>query len=114
MWLKLELFFFVLVVVIGCRLNENMIETLFVSNGTGAAQKEGSKRPGLQSFQQEDKVLDPKKSQNIAILLRALNVNQQEVTEALLDGELAGTSKLICDKFGWIICKIDLRCFTLN
>lgn len=91
-----------------------MIETLFVSHGTNTGQKEGSKRPGLPSLQQEDKLLDPKKSQNIAILLKALNVNQEEVTEALLDGELAGTSKLICNKFGWIICKIDLRSFTLN
>lgn len=31
-------------------------------------------------------MLDPKKSQNIAILLRALNVTRDEVSEALLDG----------------------------
>ncbi|KAG5412389.1 hypothetical protein IGI04_008708 [Brassica rapa subsp. trilocularis] len=33
----------------------------------------------------ENRVLDPKKSQNIAILLRALNVTREEVSEALLD-----------------------------
>jgi len=36
---------------------------------------------------QENKVLDPKKSQNIAIMLRALNVTKEEVCKALLDGE---------------------------
>ncbi|CDY37849.1 BnaAnng05100D [Brassica napus] len=35
----------------------------------------------------ENRVLDPKKSQNIAILLRALNVTREEVSEALLDGK---------------------------
>lgn len=34
----------------------------------------------------ENRVLDPKKSQNIAILLRALNVTIDEVCEALLEG----------------------------
>ena len=36
---------------------------------------------------QENKVLDPKKSQNIAIMLRALSVTKEEVCKALLDGE---------------------------
>jgi hypothetical protein len=35
----------------------------------------------------QEKVLDPKKAQNIAILLRALNVTLEEVSDALLDGE---------------------------
>ena len=33
-------------------------------------------------------MLDPKKSQNIAILLRALNVTRDEESDALLDGKL--------------------------
>jgi hypothetical protein len=37
-------------------------------------------------------VLDPKKAQNIAILLRALNVTRDEVSDALLDGECHCTS----------------------
>ena len=36
---------------------------------------------------QENRVLDPKESHNIAILLRALNVTKEEACEALLDGE---------------------------
>lgn len=35
---------------------------------------------------QENRILDPKKAQNIAILLRALNVTVDEVCEALLQG----------------------------
>ncbi|KAI3960886.1 hypothetical protein MKW92_000857 [Papaver armeniacum] len=42
------------------------------------------------SCSKENQVLDPKKSQNIAILLRALNVTQDEVSEALLDGNPEG------------------------
>ena len=64
-----------------------MIETLFVNNATNPPPKETSRRPVFPPFKQENRVLDPKKSQNIAILLRALNVTREEVTEALLDGE---------------------------
>jgi hypothetical protein len=37
---------------------------------------------------QENKVLDAKKSQNIAIMLRALDATKEEVCKALLDGEI--------------------------
>uniref|UniRef100_A0A1D1YKD1 Formin-like protein n=1 Tax=Anthurium amnicola TaxID=1678845 RepID=A0A1D1YKD1_9ARAE len=67
------------------QLNEDMFETLF-STSTNLASKEGSRRPVLPSAKQDNRVLDPKKSQNIAILLRALNVTREEVSEALLDG----------------------------
>lgn len=63
-----------------------MIEALFVNNKTIAAPKEANKRAAVAPYKQEERVLDPKKSQNIAILLRALNVTLEEVTEALLDG----------------------------
>ncbi|XP_064969102.1 formin-like protein 1 [Musa acuminata AAA Group] len=69
------------------QVNEEMIETLFVSNATDAKPKETNKQQLLPSqTQANDKVLDPKKSQNIAILLRALNVTKEEVCEALLEG----------------------------
>lgn len=64
-----------------------MIETLFVCNSTNPIQKEAARRPVLPYVGREIRVLDPKKSQNIAILLRALNVTQEEVSEALLNGE---------------------------
>ncbi|CAA6660283.1 unnamed protein product [Spirodela intermedia] len=41
---------------------------------------------GAPSPKDDDRVLDPKKSQNIAILLRALNVTKEEVCEALHEG----------------------------
>ena len=64
---------------VGCRLNEKMIETLFVVN---------TPNPNSVFHQpnQEERVLDPKKSQNISILLKALNVTIEEVCEALLEG----------------------------
>lgn len=82
-----------------CRLNEDMMETLFGFNSTtNSAPKETTttsvvRKPVFPPVEQENRVLDPKKSQNIAILLRALNVTRDEVSEALLDG------KLICSFF---------------
>ncbi|KAI4324833.1 hypothetical protein MLD38_030285 [Melastoma candidum] len=72
------------------QVNENMMETLFSFNSNNTAPKEQSRRSGLSMVEQENKVLDPKKSQNIAILLRALNVTRDEVSEALLDGNPEG------------------------
>lgn len=70
------------------RVNEEMIETLFVSNSTRRASKNGVKEANAACCNQENKVLDPKKSQNIAIMLRALDATKEEVCKALLDGEL--------------------------
>lgn len=72
--------------LVGCRLNEEMIETLFVVNTPNPKPKDTTQRSVLAPPNQEDRVLDPKKSQNIAILLRALNVTIEEVCEALLEG----------------------------
>ena len=70
------------------RLNEDMMESLFGCKATNSAPKEPSRKSVLPSVDKENRVLDPKKSQNIAILLRALNVTRDEVSEALLDGNL--------------------------
>lgn len=69
------------------RVNEEMIETLFVSNSTRRASKNGVKEANAACCNQENKVLDPKKSQNIAIMLRALDATKEEVCKALLDGQ---------------------------
>lgn len=65
-----------------------MMESLFGCNSTANSvpKDTGSRKSVLPPAEQENRVLDPKKSQNIAILLRALNVTRDEVTEALLDG----------------------------
>ncbi|XP_058778055.1 formin-like protein 6 [Vicia villosa] len=76
------------------QLNEDMMESLFGCNNTvNSAPKpkeQGVRKSVLPSLDHENKVLDPKKSQNIAILLRALNVTRDEVSEALLDGNPEG------------------------
>ncbi|KAM0904026.1 hypothetical protein ACQ4PT_018294 [Festuca glaucescens] len=64
-----------------------MIETLFVSNSTRRMSKAGFKGANGTSCNQENKVLDEKKSQNIAIMLRALDATKEEVCKALLDGQ---------------------------
>jgi hypothetical protein len=70
------------------RLDEDMIEALFMNNSMPAAPaRDAGRKPGMPPFRQEERVLDPKKAQNIAILLRALNVTREEVSDALLDGE---------------------------
>ncbi|XP_010550332.1 PREDICTED: formin-like protein 6 [Tarenaya hassleriana] len=68
------------------QLNEDRMEHLFGCNTKKPAPNESVRRSVLPPVENENRVLDPKKSQNIAILLRALNVTREEVFEALLDG----------------------------
>ncbi|KAL5653306.1 hypothetical protein ACJX0J_038764, partial [Zea mays] len=78
-------------------LNEDMIEALFMNNSTPSAlPRDAGRKTTVPPFRQEERVLDPKKAQNIAILLRALNVTRDEVSDALLDGnaECLGTELL--------------------
>ncbi|KAL6573053.1 hypothetical protein OROHE_002529 [Orobanche hederae] len=73
------------------QLNEDAMESLFGCNSTNSVPKEAANRRSvLPASEQENRVLDPKKSQNIAILIRALNVTREEVSEALLDGNPEG------------------------
>lgn len=68
-----------------------MIETLFVvkpPNASKSSEKLTVNRPIFpSSVNQESQVLDPKKSQNISIALRAFNVTIEEVCDALLEGD---------------------------
>lgn len=67
-------------------------------NGKDAA----GRRQMIADVNQENLVLDQKKSQNIAILLRALNVTLDEVCEALLEGkDLFNTLRIT------LICILD-------
>ncbi|KAH6809277.1 formin homology 1 [Perilla frutescens var. frutescens] len=77
------------------QLNEEMIESLFMVNSNGSA-KDGVRRQIIPEAHKEKVVLEPKKSQNIAILLRALNVTVEEVCEALVEGnaDTVGTELL--------------------
>ncbi|CAH8390519.1 unnamed protein product [Eruca vesicaria subsp. sativa] len=69
------------------QVNEDRMEHLFGFSSAISAPKEPVRRRSVMApAENENRVLDPKKSQNIAILLRALNVTREEVSEALLDG----------------------------
>ncbi|GFQ04204.1 formin-like protein 1 [Phtheirospermum japonicum] len=82
------------------KLNEEMIETLFVVNTPKPKPNlnETMRWQVLPSPGQDnsDWVLDPKKAQNIAILLKALYVTVHEVCEGLLEGnvDILGTELL--------------------
>lgn len=65
-----------------------MIETLFIANASKPLPNEASRWNVLPTPRQDNsnRVLDPKKAQNIAILFRALNVTVEEVCEGLMEG----------------------------
>ena len=84
-----------------------MIETLFVVNTPNPNQKDMPRKPVKPSSMQETRVLDPKKAQNIAILLRALNVTVEEVCEALLEGTLSYISLCTCQCL-WYLLSVDM------
>ncbi|XP_031480921.1 formin-like protein 5 isoform X1 [Nymphaea colorata] len=65
--------------------SEEMIESLF-GYSSANNQKNDPKRDSHDASPQHYQILDPKKSQNISILLRALNVTIEEVSDALLEG----------------------------
>ncbi|GLJ16200.1 hypothetical protein SUGI_0270920 [Cryptomeria japonica] len=68
------------------KLNEEMFETLFVYNTPTPVKAEGTRGLGSTPPSQNQRILESKKSQNIAILLRALSVTKEEVCDALLEG----------------------------
>jgi len=69
------------------RFNEEVIESLF-SYSTTEDKKTGDRRTRMSDacHSQVVRIIDPKKSQNLSILLRALNVTTEEVRTALLEG----------------------------
>lgn len=80
-----------------------MIETLFgyaptEKNKTGHKQESAAQ----DSLSQEIQLIDSKKSQNLAILLRALNVTTEEFCDAIQEGEFHHYSLVDC--FAVIVC----------
>lgn len=64
-----------------------MIETLFGYSNVDKNKKQTKKESSSQDpLPQLIQIIDPKKSQNLAILLRALNVTIEEVCDALHEG----------------------------
>lgn len=78
------------------RFNEEMIESLFgyapAERNKSQPKKSTSQDPANQYIQ----IIDPKKSQNLSILLKALNVTTEEVCDALQEGDLFISFFLIC------------------
>ncbi|XP_019443098.1 PREDICTED: formin-like protein 5 [Lupinus angustifolius] len=69
--------------------NEEMMESLFGYAATAEKIKVGQNKKESTSHDQSRQyilLIDSKKSQNLSILLRALNVTQEEVCDALLEG----------------------------
>lgn len=70
------------------RFNEEMIESLFGYNPDDKRNVDRRNRANDTTQPQHIQIIDPKKSQNLSILLKALNVSTEEVRDALLEGTL--------------------------
>ncbi|GKA85107.1 formin-like protein 2, partial [Tanacetum coccineum] len=68
--------------------NEEMMETLFMANSSKPAPNHRTNQPVAANMNQKMRVLDPHKSRNIAILLRAFNLTIDEVCESILQGNV--------------------------
>ena len=63
------------------------MESLFLNNTGGVGNSDQAAGRGG-AGKQESRLLDPKRLQNVAIMLKALNVTSDDVIVALLHGEL--------------------------
>ncbi|KAJ4751374.1 Formin-like protein [Rhynchospora pubera] len=72
------------------QLNEEMIQSLFgcKTAGTGPGKQFNVKNGVCSTGEDNVLIIDQKKSQNIAILLKALNMSKEQVCEALLQGNV--------------------------
>ncbi|CAL5072006.1 unnamed protein product [Urochloa decumbens] len=68
------------------RVDEAAMESLFMSNTGGAGNSDQAARRGGGAGKQESRLLDPKRLQNVAIMLKALNVTSDDVIRALMHG----------------------------
>ncbi|CAN1789610.1 Formin-like protein 5 [Linum perenne] len=66
--------------------NEEMIENLFGYQAPDKSRTDRKKDASHEPASQFIQILEPKKAQNLSILLRALNVTTEEVSDALLEG----------------------------
>lgn len=87
-----------------------MMETLFCYNTTPVDKSKGQQKKETSSpaaSPQYIQIIDSKKSQNLSILLKALNVTIEEVSEALLEGDYFVTSIFLIELFIAIILILD-------
>lgn len=69
-----------------CSVDEAAIESLFLNNPSGVGNSDQAARRGG-AGKQESRLLDPKRLQNVAIMLKVLNVTSSDVIGALMHGE---------------------------
>ena len=64
------------------------MENLFGYGSSGQNKNDyGKTMPNLQSQPKFIQIIEPKKAQNLAILLKALNVTTEEVSDAIIEGD---------------------------
>lgn len=68
------------------RFDEEMMESLFGYANPEKTKPVKKRTSSMDSTPQLIQIIDAKKSQNLSILLRALNVTVEEVSEAILEG----------------------------
>ncbi|KAH9331153.1 hypothetical protein KI387_003261 [Taxus chinensis] len=76
------------------RVDEEMIESLFGFTPDKEVKGVANSSVDVPQSRQITQILDPRKSQNIAILLRALNVTKEEICDALHEGDGLSTELL--------------------
>lgn len=80
------------------KLNKEMVETMFIANSSNPNMIQ---RGPSYELPIQNKVLDPRKAQNIATLLQLLKLTTKDVCQALLDGD--------CDALGVELLECLLR-----
>jgi hypothetical protein len=73
--------------VVLCSVDEVAMESLFTNKAGGTGNSGQAARKGG-AGKQESRLLDPKRLQNVAIMLKALNVTLDDVIGTLVHGEL--------------------------
>lgn len=76
--------------------NEEMIETLFGYAPAGKNKTQSKESSSQDPSNQYIQIIDPKKAQNLSILLKALNVTTEEVVDALQEGDMLSFGSLSC------------------
>ncbi|KAG8099510.1 hypothetical protein GUJ93_ZPchr0013g36356 [Zizania palustris] len=75
------------------RVDEEAMESLFLNSSGAGSSDQSARREG--TGKQESRLLDPKRLQNVAIMLKALNVTADEVIAALVHGCISSFNELI-------------------
>lgn len=111
-----------LFVLFGCRLDPQMLETMF--GVLPIPKKDASKNVSIQKKAETVTILDARKAHNFAIQQRALGMRSIEVCEALLEGKFhppnifsVFVAELVNVTASWLVvfqCVTELATYTSN